>query len=272
MSGSNSLGYNKTEWKKATQGLAIIKAGKRTARITFDEKTNHFEDTGSNIKEFPLDELPSSPVIPTNSEDHYFVKLERKEGMDVEYIGPADGIYPAKPIDFSRPEQESDPAPYEIKPDKFDPYLAFNVYYKINGGDFKGCTVSQFFHYNFEEATDPKMRGYASWQGNPDSPKAKWLPRLIEFCTLFDIVGEPIEWPEDGNVLPELLSRLLASKQAVQIVVKNGYVSDVVASGRSTRIVEAEDDEPAPRSKKAAPATKGKAPAPKSRHGKGETF
>jgi hypothetical protein len=256
---SNALGYNKVDYKKKVQGLATIKAGKDKVRITFFEKegaTLEF-DNGEMSKVFTFKELPKFPVIPTNSEDTYFVKLNN-DGDEVESISPADGVYTAQVMDMSRPEKDADPAPYEITPrdPKFPAYLAFNVYWKIIEGDFKGCVLNQFFHYSGGSdkpyfAENAENKGYTNW-GMPVTDKAKWLPLLQDFCLKTDCVGEPIEWPEDGNVLPELLSRILSNKKKIKLFVKDGYVKELTNSGeRQTRIVTDDElDEPTPKSKK----------------------
>jgi hypothetical protein len=261
---SNALGYNKTEYKKQVQGLAVIKSGKDKCSITFlNNKPEHVEhplefDNGESKKIFLLKDLPKTPTIPTNSEDTYFVKLN-KDGDEVESISPADGVYTAQVMDMSRPEKDADPAPYLKKPynPKFDEYLAFNVYWKVVEGDFKGSILNQFLHYSsgdkpfFAESKDTP--GYANW-GMSVTEKATWLPLLQEFCLKNDCVGKPIEWPEDGNVLPELLSRILSNKKKIKLFVKDGYVKEFVGSSeRQTRIVNDDelDDEPTPKSKKA---------------------
>lgn len=97
----------------------------------------------------------------------------------------------------------------------------------------------------------------------PVSQKAIWLPKLQEFCEVTGCVEEALPFPEDGNVLPELLSRCLADKKKVQLIIKNGYVDSLLPVGGGRKTIKAEDlDEDEPVKK---PVSKGKKPAPKSK-------
>lgn len=222
-------------------GLATVKVGKTSARITFEESGDSFK--------FALDDLPSKPKLTPDSEETYMVVLTpEKDG--VEKIGPAEGHFQAKCIDFARPEDGADPVPVEVEKEfkgKKVVQVRFTAIFQILTGKYKGLEVPHFLQYKFAEDEDHT----AMWDGDPDNPKAIHLPRLVEFCEKTGAVDSPIEWPEDGNILPELLKRIQKKGRTVDLVIKKGYIDSVLASDYE----DAEEEEPAPKSKKSAQVT-----------------
>lgn len=214
---------------KFPQGPAKIVTGEKAAKITFVGENAPEFDNGETSAKFDLADLPKTPRLPKNATGMYFVKLSRDKD-EVLGIGPLEGMFDARVVDLSRPQEDQDPAPYEIVPkdENWNPYLAFNAYWEILSGTFKGSRISQFFHYKFDSDED----GMTIYDGQPNNPKAKWLPRLVEFCEKTGCVDDPIKWPDDGNILPVLLERILAEGRKVNIVVKNGYI-DSLLSGDS---------------------------------------
>lgn len=228
MSAKNALKANKSESKKRVSGIATIKTGKDKARITFQDDNTQF-DNGKNVKTFALDDLPRVPKLNPESEDDYFVVLN-SDGDEVEVISPVEGVFQAQCVDLSRPNEDDDPAPFEVTPKKegWASYLAFLAFFEITNGTFKKIKIPYFLHYKFSESKEDE--GFAAWMGDPENRKATRLHQLIEFCEKLDLVSDAIEWPEDGNILPELLNRILKNKKIVKIVVKNGYIDSLMTA------------------------------------------
>lgn len=229
---ANALSY-KTQ-QETTYGLATVKVGKQAAKVTFLEGGKSFK--------FSLDDLPPIPKLPTESEDTYMVVLN-PDGDMVDKIGPAEGHFTAVFEDFTRSEDGAEPAPQEKTSTyngKETTYLRFTALFKIVSGRYKGVVVPHFLRYKFAEGDN----GETIWDGDPSNPKAIHLPRLVEFCEKLGAVDEPIEWPSDGNILPELLRRIKAANRKVDLVIKKGYIDSVLASDY--------EDEPVKKSSKKA--------------------
>lgn len=213
-------------------GLAAVKVGKSAVKITFEESGDSFK--------FTLDDLPSMPKLRPESEDTYMVVLSSDQDA-IEKIGPAEGHFPAHCVDFARPEEDADPVPVEGTSNyngKETKYLRFTAFWEIISGKYKGLIVPQFLRYKFAEDSDGKVM----WDGNPSNPKATHLPKLVDFCEktgCFDSETDLGEWPDDGNILPELLNRILGRDKQVDLVIKKGYITDLLASDYE----DADDDE-----------------------------
>lgn len=260
MAKTGALGHKEnSEYVPQVSGLATIKTGEQFAMITFEDNSKTF-DNGTAKKKIALSDLPKYPKLPTNTEKHYRVRLN-KEGDAVDSIFPAEGHFNAKVIDMGRRANEGDdPQPYEkvfgAGTPKESRHLEFYVTYKIVKGAMKGATAPYFLHYKFDDNGD----GQATFTGNPDNPKATRLQQLIEWCNKHGTIEEPITWPEDGNILPELLERAMDADREVEVIVKNGYIQDVLDLGGYDDDAEPEDEEEKPKAKaKAAPAKAGAA-------------
>lgn len=248
MASKNALSANKSESKKRTTGLATIKAGETKVRISFQDEETLF-DNGKNVKAFAYDDLPKTPKLSNGSEDEYFVVLT-SDGDEVESIGPVEGVFSARCLDLSRPSEDDDPEPFEVSPknEKWDPYQAFLAFFEIQSGPFKKVRIPYFLHYKFEESKENP--GFAAWKGDPENKKATRLAQIIEFCEKLDVVAEPIEWPEDGNILPTLLDRILENNKTVKIVVKKGYIDSLMSAHNEEAEEEAEEETPKAKNKK----------------------
>lgn len=216
----NTMGFRANQAK--VYGLATVKVGKSSAKITFEESGDEYK--------FSLDDLPSKPKLHPESEDTYMVVLTAEKDA-VEKIGPAEGRVQAHCIDFARTEEGADPAPVEGTSNyqgKETKYLRFTALWEVLTGKYKGLVIPHFLRYKLEEGPD----GMTQWQGNPNNPNATHLPKLIDFCEktgVFDEEPNLGEWPDDGNVLPLMLERIQAADKHVDLVIKKGYISDLLA-------------------------------------------
>lgn len=257
MAKTGALGHKEnSEYVPQVSGLATIKTGETKAKVTFDESSKEF-DNGTSTKTVPLGELPKFPKIQPNSENKYRVRLN-KEGDQIDSIFPAEGHFMAKVIDMGRrKDAESEPEPYEkvfgVGTPKESHHLEFFPIYKITQKGMKGAQAPYFLHYKF----DDDGKGFTTFYGNPDNPKATRLLQLIDWCNKHGVIDEPISWPEDGNICPELLERALEADREVEIIVKDGYIKELLSVGDYGNDEESEEDEkPKAKAKTSAPAAK----------------
>lgn len=244
------------EYTPQVSGLATIKVGESFALVTFEDASKEF-DNGTNKKKIALGDMPKSPKLQPNTEKRYRVRLN-KEGDQIDSLFPAEGHFVAHVYDAGRrPKEDEEPQPYEKVFGQGTPkesrHLEFYFMYKITKGPLKGATAPYFLHYKFDDNGD----GFATFTGNPDNPKATRLMQLIDWCNKHIEMEEQIPWPEDGNIVPALLERALEADREVEIIVKDGYIKELMAIDSYDG--EPEDEKPA----KPASKTNGKAPAKK---------
>lgn len=251
---TGALGHKEnSEYVPQVGGMATIKTGEKFALVTFEDGNKKFEN-GTNQKKIKLEDLPKYPKIgPGSEEKRYRIRLN-KDGDAVESIFPAEGHFYAKIIDFGRrPKEDEDPQPYEKVYQQGTPkesrHLEFYATYKITKGGMKNASAPYFLHYKFDDRGD----GFATFIGNPDNAKATRLIQLIEWANKHGLIDEEIPWPEDGNILPTLLERALDTDREVEIIVKDGWINDILSTG-SYEDGSDEEEEEKPKAK--APAKK----------------
>lgn len=227
----NALGHREDSQSSWVSGVAtfVKKKGKVKATVT-DRKGNITELIFSDDL-FP--EHPKNILKKIQKDESYSVSIRLDEDGDVEEVQT---VYPAdwmaiqmRLVDISRPDgEDSDPAPIEIsfeKGGKEISYLVWIAYLEILSGEWKGARVPYWLNYKFESDGE----GMARWMGNPDNPRATRVRQCIEFCVAVDVVSEPIEWPEDGNVLPIILARALSAKTTLNTSGKSGQVETIIS-------------------------------------------
>jgi len=226
---TGKLGYKaSSDFQRKVSGLATIKVGENKCLVTFEDNNKHFSD-GTNSHKFNLDELPKFPHLQQTPKDqeppHYRVRLNQ-DATEIESITPANGKFTAKLFDFGR-QTDADPLPFEKVFKEGTPqesrHLEFTALYKISRGAMKGAVAVYYLHYKFADE-----EGFARFEGNPENPKATRLHQLIQFCNAHKMIDDVIQWPEDGNVLPVLLERGLEADNEVNILLKDGYVNEIV--------------------------------------------
>lgn len=239
----------------ATKGLAVVKCGKEFARIEFVGKDRQGNDllwdNGETTKKFRSEELPDTFVFEPNTEGEYYV-CTSYDKTAVFAIGPWEGTFSAKVKDFSRPEKDADPAPFlqeGVDKRTKKPYsgLWFKVFWVVTDEDseFDGVILPQKHVYQSETSgvEEDEDTGQARWRGQSDSPKAVWQPRLEKFLEAHDAVNKEINWPEDGNILPEILRRVKSAPVKVhRVKVEKGEVVGF-ADTKGKRHVEENIDE-----------------------------
>lgn len=248
--GKNAFDSNKSESQKRHKGIATIKVTGEKARVTFEDDAVEF-DNGKNYKSFDLDDMPKLPKLEEGSKD-YFVILN-PEADTVESIGPVEGLFQARFVEFNHDEDE-EPAPLdkESTNPKWPSYQYFLAFFEITKGAFKKIKIPYFLHYKFEESRNNP--GFVAWKGDTENPKATRLHQLVEFCEKLHLADEPIEWPEDGNVLPAFQERAESNPVGVRILVKNGYIDSLL--GAEDEEPEEDEEEEKPAKSKAKPQAK----------------
>lgn len=216
--------WGTVERKNNPRGLAEITFGKNKVRVEFSD--------GTIKKDFPKDELPEFPEfihkLKEGTRLDAFVVLSTDK-QSIERIGPDKGRAFFHVIDFVRPEKDSDPAPKEYEGnDKYkkegqsNTYKAFSALLEITDGKWKGCVISTFLHYKF----DDDGRGYTAFTGDPS--KSKNSKTLRNFCEAAGATAKPLPWPEDGNILPDLLKVMLRADKTFEAQIENGYISNIL--------------------------------------------
>jgi len=161
------------------------------------------------------------------TEDVVIITLN-PDGDKIDVIAPYEGVYSAKFVNFSRPNGEGTPPMWTEEEKTFDAktytVLKFVAYFELTRSkEFKGVKIPFFMRYMFQDGKD----GFASWAFTIQNGKAKKSTngqRLMDFCEKLNTVNEPISWPEDGNVLPELERRALAYGKEVKVTISKGWM------------------------------------------------
>lgn len=227
-----ALGVKKNEYTKKLVGIVEVVTGEKVAKLTLVEDGKEFANGKTSIT-VNLKDLPKRPALAPNqkSPKQYRVRMN-EDGDGVEALGPVRGMFKARAVDLGkRPDKDSDPAPYEKVwnegKDNENRHMEFFVVYEIIEGAFKTVQLPAYqLHYKFEE--DPNEEGFTRFSGDPENPRATRLHQLVEWGQIHgNIWSEPIRWPDDGNILPELLERVLDADAEVNVVMDKGYIQGV---------------------------------------------
>jgi hypothetical protein len=233
------------EFPQKTYGIGTVKAGKNKVRVIIhDGKSGEEVFNGM----FGFDDLPKIPKIEPESGEHEFNIVLSGDKDCIEKLGPVEGHFLARFVDFARPDPDEMPTPVtkEKTNNKGEKYFVDEFYpeFEIIKGKFKGVRIRHWLHHLFQQ--DPDDLEMAAWKGDLSNPNAKWLPRLVDFCSKVgaDFENNPPAWPENGNLLPEILSRGLQANKIVDLTIKKGFISDILSADYE------EEEEEKPKSKK----------------------
>ena len=202
---------------KGDQFKVVIKDNE--GKIVLDEKFNR----------------SALPDYPTNLEEgkEYMVYMGQNNAS-VQSITPTEGIFDVICTDFRRPEEGADPEPKtyerEYKGQKSS-YQAFTAYLKILNdevGDtgFGGVLLGFFLRYKV-----CNVDGKAGFSPDSTNPKAnQYRDELIKFFELTGVGEEEMEFPTNGNILPEALRRIKLHKRQFRVVISGGYIVSIMAT------------------------------------------
>ena len=238
----NFGGSSNSNWKK---GVATFKfKGKKVKIVMEDEK---YIFTENLLPEFPKK---------IREKDTYFVELRLDEDGDVADVS---NIRPAKwmglkmqMVDMTRPSPDEDPAPYSYTANYSGKEVEETCFYMFwecvdPESEFFGVRFPNRYFYKFKNDGN----GMVMWDGNYDNPKATRLHRVVDHLAMVKAVEQPIEWPEDDNILPTLLARALAAGVVVETAGGGKFagISEMIESKSPAKPVEKnskpsdEDDE-----------------------------
>lgn len=226
------------QFEKKLVGIVDVTVGEKKVKFELvkeDGKEQKLFANGKPTLVVALEDLPDFPKLTQAHTGKQFRIRMNNDGDEVEALTPVSGHYTAKLIDLGPTKKDEEPTPYE-KPDHFpgkeeSSHLEFFAVYKIVSGAFKGVQMPGFYlHYKFEKDED----GTTRFAGNFDNKKATRLFQLKEWGDVHGLWNEPIKW-DDVTILPVLLERALENDNLVDIIVKDGYIREVLP---------AQDDEP----------------------------
>lgn len=244
--------WDTVERKSNPKGVATLTIGDRKVKIEFADK--------SISKEFQKDDLPDEPSfihkLPKGTKIELFVVLS-DDRQEIQRFGPERGRVKVRCIDFVRPEKDSDPVPktYEgsekYKKEGVDnTYKAFTAMLEVTEGKWKDSTIPCFMHYKFGD----NGKGQAAFFGNEE--KSKNLRTLKKFMEMSGATKKPLSWPDDGNILPDLLKVIRRADAVFEVQILNGYVESILMDDADDDLGLDDADEVFPPVKKAAKKSK----------------
>lgn len=227
---------------------ATIRAGKERVKITCLDEEQSIDDMKIDIED-----LPDYPKFEQGTSIEDCQVIYDKAEDKVLAINPWNGIFEAVGIDLGpRPEEGADPHPNIQEKEGQDgkPYMdkSFHEVFKIldkheYDGFFYGTTPRLFLKDKFYERPD----GMTDIGG---TQKSRWTVRLQKMVSEQKLGEEDIPWPEDGNVLPVLLERLLENEVRVRLVFENGWINSLTGiAGRKVVVDDIEDEDETPKKK-----------------------
>lgn len=227
MAKNNAFGYNESEmnssWFSGVGEFTFNENQSKVKVVVTDRKGK------SETFKFSAKLLPDVPKE-IDPDEEYGISLRLDDDGDVEEV---ETIYPAnwmgeivKPVDISK--QDDLPTPITIEGKSKGggdySYQMFIVHLEMQEGEFKGATIPYWLKYAFMERED----GMTQFSGNPDNPKATRVRECVNFCVHTGCVEEDIEWPDDGNILPELWARIEDRGALLNTSGKDGQIETVL--------------------------------------------
>ena len=214
------------------KGLADVIIGEKNILITFKNEDGKLPANQVQHK-FSLTDVPA-PMPPKSKKneqgswvaDVYYVTLKSANGGIIG-IRPKDGVLMAKAVGVAHGENEL-PKPQVRPSDHGDPYATFNLLWEVVGGDWKGSRIPQFLHYRFLPAEDGTARVRIGGQ------KDKRGPQLADILEAVLLPQDQTNIPFSDNILPELDIRIKNSNRLCNLVLKNGYIENVLETSEVT--------------------------------------
>ena len=221
---------------------AKIKSGNQKIRITNLDENQDIDDL-----KIAFEDLPKFPKIPENYEVAHCSVIYDRENAQVLAINPWRGVFEAIGSDIGPRPSGEDSDPIAEEKDKVGndgkPYVErkFFEVFKItdkqeNGGFFFGTTPRAYFQDKFYERAD----GMTDISG---TSKSRWTVKLQDMVIEQGLGDEDIPWPDSGNVLPDLLERLLDNKRKVRLTFKDGWIDSILGIGDNLQVKFEESDE-----------------------------
>lgn len=251
MAAKSVLGGASKGFGSSVSGAAALKIVGDNVRVKFHDKEFNGKTTEGKKYHFTRKDLPKSPKFAGDISEDFYVRLNKDEDA-IDYIAPMDGMFTVKLVDFTRPDGEDKPPRFvedekaQERYQKKEPVFVFTAHLLVTSGDFKGVKLYKKLHYKFTDDGE----GNTMFTFDPAQAKQKRWARcveLIKFLEVAELASSPIEWPEDGNVLPELLERAEENGVKFNVVIENGWIQnflDIKAYSKQEEESDEIDDEP----------------------------
>jgi len=209
-------------------GLARLKTKGDDVRIKFKD---------GKVLEFKENLLPEFPKTFRSGDFEYYVSLTVEKDAQGEPTSKVEEIKSIRParwdnelflvVDVTRDPESNIPTFYE-KQSKFnedDTKKMVNWFLEFQEGEFKGVLVPFNVHYRFQNNGE----GQAIWDFTEyayNMPQATRIHHCVEwYVEIHNVLSDvrPIQWPDDGNIVPELLARILDNKVYLRASGKDGW-------------------------------------------------
>ncbi len=239
---------------------ALVMFGKETAR--FDIKPENDETKDENNAEFigtsirvDNENLPQTfqNVKPGTVVDDVYVLMDTGQTKKAVAINPWNGVYDAICFELGSAEGRTEDnlpqfefIPAEDKRSKFHKDLRkFFAAYEIledteYAGMFKGAKPRYHLQHEFIDDGNGMVaiKEPLFWKGRRTNSG-----KLMDWVTAHEI-DQDMEWPDNGDCLPEHEQRILQKNKPVRIHIQNGWITDVSkARGASIRVVPEETEQ-----------------------------
>lgn len=235
---------------------ALVQFGKETARFDFkatgndDADAKNVEWIGQSMR-IDNDKLPENfkNVKPGTIVEDVMALIDTKDRKAIS-INPWEGTFDAicYELGSSKAGRDENNRPlFDFVPKEEKGWTRdvrkFFAAYEIQedpefGGLFKGCKP----RYHLHMALVDDGHGMAGSDGNAYyKGKQTQTGRFLDWTATHEI-DQDMEWPADGNPLPELEARILALSKPVRIIIQNGWIARVAkARGAAVRVVAEEE-------------------------------
>lgn len=233
------------EFAKRWTGMVSVVSGDTYAQFTSlkttgkENKPVPFPNDKMSLK-IKLADLPKEAKrvikanIPTNKPKEFRIRLN-EDGDEVETVTPARGVFPnCKLVGLGPKDKDGNWRPMlhkvyhegEKNENSHDEFIAI---YEMTEGPFAGVELPGYYlHYKFEEVPEGDEDEGMTQFNTADTPQASQLHKLQAWADVHGgILDEPIEWPDDGDIRPEMEERALAADVPVTLVFEKGYIDTV---------------------------------------------
>ena len=244
-------GSENSSWKKGIATFKLHPNYKKNGKMKLIMEKESWTFRDNLLPKYPKE---------VESDQEYFVEIRLDDdGMldEIQNIRPSKWMgLKMMAVDMTRPDREKvePPAPYSYTANysgKEVEETAFYIFYKCidEESDFYGVLFPNRYFYKFKN----DGAGMAMWDGDYGNPKATRLHRVVDHLSMLGAVSEPLAWPEDGNVLPELLARIKAAGVVVETAGGGKYAS-ISEMMESKQPVKAPDPTPVPEDEEEKPS------------------
>lgn len=224
-----------------------IQVGAEAVRITvLDDNGNPTEDSIKvNIEDMPIKpRMPAKGTFIPNC-----VVFAEWNKPKVVAVNPWEGRFEAIAYDLGPKSDDGDFPVYTVEEMQGDngTYVRkkFWCAYEIQKDlEFDGLWVGSTPRYHLQHRVQKSEDGMVELDGNAANPNSTRIRQFANW-TAAQQIDQDMQWPEDGNALPEFLRRLKANSKPVTITIDKGFIQTVSRIYGAPVAVAADLDEPA---------------------------